>query len=484
MRIPFDLIAAVLVMSVMGSQLAQNPSPPWLSISSAIPVWLGFWLISWLLNEWVTRRTEWRTRFGRRMDAQHGKRHPLEQHSFETLAAQGVMVLLYGVALWALQWPVFIREWPQWLHLSRSATLGHLELSDSKIAEMVLGLTPFLIAMLLSWCPRWRLYSLQRRRKFTLWKYLDFEARLTWLPMAAWLLMSLLSDFLDLLPRGYTRWMMDPATAIGISLVLMCLLGLVGLPILMTRYWQCTPMPDGELKDRLLRLLERSGVKVRKIMVWGSKDTGMLNACVVGPWARFRYVLISPALVDELGMDETEAVLAHELGHARHGHLMLLFVMLLCLSAMLQPAIQLLPPQWHSPLIEALASFAFIVLYIRGFFGAIMRECEREADLASAELVGSPIPIMNALEKLAMRTGNTRNIYTWHHGSIADRVASVLQLSSDPAGSERVHAQTRRVRFLFAVLALLAIVLQVMPDHRADRSMKGADAPASKSLEL
>jgi Zn-dependent protease with chaperone function len=426
-------------------------------------VWLGFWLITWLLNEWITRRTEWRTRFGRELDAPAGKRHPLELHSYEVLAAQALTVCLYGVALWSLQWPLFIRRWPHWLGFSSATSIGFLKLSNSKIMEMLLGLTPFLIAMLISWCPRWRLFSARRRMRYSLWKYLDFEARLTWLPMAAWLAMSVVSDLADMLPRGYTAWLMEPGMSIAVSLLAMGLLAMIGLPILMTRYWQCSPMPEGELKDRLLRLLDRSGVKVRKIMVWGSKDTGMLNACVVGPWARFRYVLISPALADELGMDETEAVLAHELGHARHGHLTLLFIMLLCLSAMLDPLAQLLPVSWrHSPAIEAGAIFLFIVLYIRGFFGAIMRECEREADLASAELVGSPIPIVAALEKLALRSGNIRNVYSWHHGSIAGRVASVLQLSSDPAGSARVHAQIRRVRILFAVLAALAIGAQFL----------------------
>jgi Zn-dependent protease with chaperone function len=484
MRIPFDLFAAALVLFAVG-ELTTNRTQPWVDSSHMLCVWSGFWLITWLLNEWVTRRTEWRTRFGRQMDAPVGKRHPLEIHSFEVLAAQAVTVALFGLALWALKWPMLINRWPHWVGLGNAGPLGHLELSDSRTVKMALGLAPFMIAMVISWIPRWRFFSTSRRRKFSLLKYLDFEARLTWLPIIPGVILSLVSDIGDALPLQYTAWTDEPGMSLSIFLLTLGLAAAVGLPVFMTHYWQCSPLPDGELKDRLLRLLDKSGVKVRKIMVWGTRDSGMLNACVIGPWSRFRYVLISPALVDELGMDETEAVLAHELGHARHGHLTLLFITLFCFSTLADPLARLLPPTWQkSPAILASALFVFMIVYIRGFFGAIMRECEREADLASAELVGSPIPIVAALEKLALRSGNTRNIYTWHHGSIADRVASVLKLSGDPIGSARVHAQIRRVRFLFVVLAVLAIGWQAMQHDRPDHGVKGSETAASKALEF
>jgi Zn-dependent protease with chaperone function len=294
-------------------------------------------------------------------------------------------------------------------------------------------------------------------------RYLDFEARLTWLPLIAWAVLSIVSDASHMLPRGMMSWRNEPGAQALLSLGMLVFLALIGLPLVMISMWKCHPLPDGPLKERLLALLNRSGVKVRSIVVWGSKDSGLLNACVLGPWSKFRYVLISPALVDELSLDETEAVLAHELGHARHGHLTLLFVMLLCMSALLEPLTYALPVSWQaSPLIQAVVMLAFIALYVRGFFGAVMRQCEREADLASAELVGTPLPLITALEKLALISGNSRNVYTWHHGSIADRVASVLRLSGDPDGSRRVHAQIRRVRILYALLTAAALGLQFL----------------------
>ena len=143
----------------------------------------------------------------------------------------------------------------------------------------------------------------------------------------------------------------------------------------------------------LIQAVRRSGVKAREIMVWGPRSTGLLNACVLGGWARFRYVLISPALADELGPEETEAVLAHELGHARYGHLAFLFMMILCLSALLNPVLDLLPQNWrNTPFAEAGALISLVGAYMYFFYGTVMRQCEREADLASAELMGTPAP--------------------------------------------------------------------------------------------
>jgi Zn-dependent protease with chaperone function len=464
MRIPFDLIAALLVIAVI-DQLNPNPNSDSESLKhvcAAIPYWIGFWGITWLLNEWVTRKVEWLTRFGRRMTPEPGRRHPVEIHSWLVIAAQAVMVAMFGFVLWKVQWPQLMKNWPQWMGIT--GTLGELNLSQSTIVGMFLNLAPFLIAMLLAWCPRWRLMCGSRRRRIPLLTYLNFEARLTWLPLVGWLLLSVLVDIGHALPEGYTSWLHAPGVEVLLSVTAMAALAAIGLPLFMVTFWDCSPLPDGELKDRLTKLLDKSGVKVRKIMVWGRRDTGMLNACVMGPWSRFRYVLISPALTDELGMDETEAVLAHELGHARHGHLTLLFVMLLCMSAMLDPLDYFfLPDSWRaSPVIESAAAFVFIVVFIRLVFGSVMRICEREADLTSAELVGSPVPIIMALEKLALRSGNIRSVYSWHHGSIADRVASVLKLSSDPIGGARVHKQIRLVRLALGILAVLAVGAQLL----------------------
>ncbi|MFH0938112.1 MAG: M48 family metallopeptidase, partial [Planctomycetota bacterium] len=270
---------------------------------------------------------------------------------------------------------------------------------------------------------------------------------------------AVFSDFFSMLPKEHAAWLNRPDINLFGILLFFIFLSLIGLPKLIIWWWQCRPLPDDDFKNRLLVLMKKSGVKARGILVWGPRESGLLNACVLGPWASYRYVLISPQLLDELGQEETEAVLAHELGHARYGHLTLLLIMLLLMSVAFELLLRAFPIA--SPLTQTGMSVCFIILYVWGFFGSVLRQCEREADLASAEMMGSPRPLIAALEKLALINGNTRKIYSWHHGSIAQRVASVEQLNADPVASRSFHAKLRWMRIFFITLTGVAIGVQV-----------------------
>jgi tetratricopeptide (TPR) repeat protein len=54
-----------------------------------------------------------------------------------------------------------------------------------------------------------------------------------------------------------------------------------------------------------------------------------------------------------------------------------------------------------------------------GFF---MRNFERQADLYSADFMGTPLPAIGALEKIALMSGKSRDLPNWHHFSIKERV--------------------------------------------------------------
>jgi len=461
MRIPFDLIAAVLCLEGITKCLFQGAKAGALDrtpLSSTFAAWSGFLLLAWLMHELATRDAEWRTRFGMFPAGLGRRRHPLIIHTWAVRVAQGLSVLFYAGVLWACKWPLWVEQWPAALGLSPDSHIAGLPLARSSVVTIPLDLLPFLLAMVAGWIPRRRLAARMRGRAIPLLSYLGYEARLTWLPLVIGLLLAVVSDIAEMLPGRYTEWFRRPGADLLTVIAFVALTSLILLPKLIIWLWKCRPMPDGELKERLTALMRRSGVKAREVMVWGPRSTGLLNACVLGGWARFRYVLISPALVDELGPEETEAVLAHELGHARHGHLAFLFMMILCLSALLNPVLDLLPESWrNSPFAEAGALISLVGAYMYFFYGTVMRQCEREADLASAELMGTSAPLVAALEKLALMTGNVRNIWCWHHGSIAERVTAVRQLSQDPEAGRRFHARQRRVRILFAILTCAAL---------------------------
>ena len=464
MRIPFDLIAAVLAVEEVRQYLlsAREASavfaPPASCVAAA---WGSFLLSVWLLNELVTRQIEWRTRFGR-LPAGQGGIHPLIIHTWAIRVAQALTVGFYALTLWELAWPVWVRQWPLWLGLGSKSHIGNLLLADSDVAAIFLALFPFLLAMLLAWIPQCRLASRLRGRPIALLDFLGNEARLAWVPLVLWLLFAAATDVWNMLPKGQTDWLNVPGAGLLSALLPLLFLYLIGLPLFIVWWWRCTPLPEGPLKASLLELMQRSGVKARGIFVWGPRGSGFLNACVLGPWAPFRYVLISPQLADELSLDETEAVLAHELGHARYGHLSLLLFMMLIMTLLLKP----LTDNITSPLAQSCALSAFVILYIWGFFGTVMRQCEREADLASAELLGTPRPLIMALEKLAHLGGNIRNVFSWHHGSIASRVAAMEKLSADPELSRAFHARLRLIKLVLTLLTAAGIGAQLFFELR------------------
>jgi STE24 endopeptidase len=76
-----------------------------------------------------------------------------------------------------------------------------------------------------------------------------------------------------------------------------------------------TPLADGDLRSRLLRLAERA--RVPAVGVWiadQSRRSRTANAALTGP-GRTRRILLFDTLVSRFEPEEVEAVLAHELGH-------------------------------------------------------------------------------------------------------------------------------------------------------------------------
>ena len=461
MRIPFDLIAAILCADRIGEYLNRDDAVP-AHFRDVAWVWLAFWFGSWLAHEIAARLAERRTDFGRNPDGGATGLHPQQFYARLTWAAQAFSVALYAGATWYLNWPLTIASWPRWFGLDPDFALGSFVLAKSVVATSLLIIGPYLIAMVLSWIPRRRIASGTRRRLIPLFAFLSFEAKLTWLPFCVSIVFAILSDIGQVLPRAYTSWLEnEPAQSLFLVGVL-ALTAVIVMPLAAVKMWECEPLPSGELKERLERLLARSGIKTRPILMWGGRSTGMLNACIVGLWSPFRYVLISPALAETLSVDEAEAVLGHELGHARYGHPILQLSVYLCIVMSIGVLYNRVANGWQSlPLLQVAFTMTILIGFIYFFFGAVSRQCERKADLASAELIGTPQPLIAALEKVGACSGNSRRVPCWHHGSIADRIAAVARLSNDPGESLRFHARLKMLRIGVLILAALFIAAQL-----------------------
>jgi len=92
------------------------------------------------------------------------------------------------------------------------------------------------------------------------------------------------------------------------------------------------PLPEGEMKTRIEALLQRCGFKSNGLFVMdGSRRSSHGNAYFTGLGNAKRIVFFD-TLLKQLEPVETEAVLAHELGHFHHGHVKKRLVIMIATS--------------------------------------------------------------------------------------------------------------------------------------------------------
>ncbi|HEY4374900.1 MAG TPA: M48 family metallopeptidase [Burkholderiales bacterium] len=91
--------------------------------------------------------------------------------------------------------------------------------------------------------------------------------------------------------------------------------------VIMPLFFKFSPLEDGPLKQTIQRLLEKSGFTAKGLFVMdGSTRSRHSNAFFSGFGAAKRIVLFD-TLIEKLGAEEIEAVLAHELGHFKRKHI-------------------------------------------------------------------------------------------------------------------------------------------------------------------
>lgn len=92
--------------------------------------------------------------------------------------------------------------------------------------------------------------------------------------------------------------------------------------VIMPLFNKFTPLEDATLKDRVTALMTRSGFTAKGFFVMdGSRRSAHSNAFFTG-FGDAKRVVFFDTLLAQLNGDEMEAVLAHELGHFKHRHIL------------------------------------------------------------------------------------------------------------------------------------------------------------------
>ena len=226
-------------------------------------------------------------------------------------------------------------------------------------------------------------------------------------------------------------------------MVLFVVLAQLAPVVLFPIFYKFEPLENEELRRRLVVLSEHAGTRVRGVYRWKlSEKSKKANAALTGLGAT-RRIILADTLLDNYTSDEIEAVLAHELGHQVHRHILK--------SIFVQAGITLFgfwAANWalhyavdhHLFDFDGLHDFAnlpllALVATVLSFLlmpalNAYSRYNERQADRYAFESIASVEPFISSMNKLAEQNMAERTPAKWvewffhSHPSISRRLAA------------------------------------------------------------
>jgi STE24 endopeptidase len=180
-----------------------------------------------------------------------------------------------------------------------------------------------------------------------------------------------------------------------------------------------TPMEDQGLKARIEALLKKCGFASQGLFVMdGSTRSGHGNAYFTG-FGKNKRVVFFDTLLEKLNADEIEAVLAHELGHFKHQHVIKRIVMMFGLSLLGLALLGFLMKQdWfynglgvaqasnHMALLLFMIVSPVFMFILRPLLAAYSRTNEFEADHYASQQ-SRPQYLIDALVKLYRDNAST-----------------------------------------------------------------------------
>jgi len=240
--------------------------------------------------------------------------------------------------------------------------------------------------------------------------------------------------------QGPSAWLWCWAATTAFSLVLTYLAPTLIMPLFNT----FTPLEDRELLRRLGDLARRTRFDVSGIHVMdGSRRSTKANAFFTG-LGRSKRIALYDTLLAGHDADEIEAILAHEIGHYRLGHItrglllstlqtgILLFLMGQALSLRgLYEAFGMTSMPVHAGLVFFLLLYSPVSLVLTPVFAYLSRRHEYAADRFAAAHLPSPEPLARALKKISGQSLANLTPHPWYvffhysHPPLGARIAAL-----------------------------------------------------------
>jgi STE24 endopeptidase len=343
--------------------------------------------------------------------------------------ADFIIGLLMLIVLLATGWTGSLRD------LAYRAAAQSYSLAVFFYVAMLLILSKFLGAGLDYYSFRLEHRYHLSNQKLRSWLWDEFKGWLVGLVLA-----TILVEVLYFTVRQWPQhwWLITWAIFMGLFIFFAQIAPIVLLPL----FYKFEPLEREELKQRLVRLSERAGTRVRGVYEWKlSEKSKKANAALTGLGAT-RRIILADNLLNNYSDDEIEAVLAHELGHHVHKHIPKSIVMQVAITfvgfwaanLVLRDAVD----QQH--MFETLSDFASLPLLVlvstvlsfilMPVLNAYSRFNERQADRYCFRSISSVAPFISSMNKLADQNLAERAPSKWvewffhSHPAITKRVAA------------------------------------------------------------
>ncbi|MFO7595272.1 MAG: M48 family metallopeptidase [Desulfocurvibacter africanus] len=236
----------------------------------------------------------------------------------------------------------------------------------------------------------------------------------------------------------------------GLTTAVSLVLAAIGPTLILPLFNKFTPLEPGPLRERIEDFAHRQGFDLTGIFVMdGSRRSSKSNAFFTGLGKRKRIALFD-TLLSRHDNDEILAVLAHEIGHSRLGHIKrmlaasvlktgLLFglMQVFIASPGLFAAFGMERMSVHAGLVFFLILYTPVSLVLSVLSGLLSRRHERQADAFAATTTGKPEAMARALKKLSVDnlsnlTPHPLNVFLhYSHPPVLERVRNLKSLRAD-----------------------------------------------------
>jgi len=209
-----------------------------------------------------------------------------------------------------------------------------------------------------------------------------------------------------------------------------------------TQYW---------LVETVRRLAGRAGIGMPEVAIY----EGEPNAFATGAFRNSALVAVSTGLLESMSREEVEAVLGHEIGHVANGDMVTLTLIqgvvntfVIFLSRVIGYLVDRLILKNERGRGIGFFVTVFVSQIVLGLLASIIvawfsRRREFRADAASADLLGSPQPMVKALARLGgMQPGALPA--SFQSSGISNVPGWMALLSSHPPIEERIAALQAR----------------------------------------